>query len=187
MKRIWMLVLALAVVASGAAACSGADSGDGVGGSADAGGSEKASLGVPATQEFDEAQTVARDHGAALGGAGGGASGATGGGDAGYVGAASALPKLGPSVIKTGDVEIEIDRGDFQSSMQRIVGLADRYGGFVLSSSTDGDRARSGTVVLRVPAEDFERALADLKGLGRVTHETVSGEDVGEEFVDLQA
>lgn len=40
---------------------------------------------------------------------------------------------------------------------------------------------------MRIPANRFEAALADLESLGKVRSENISGEDVGQEFVDLQA
>jgi hypothetical protein len=41
--------------------------------------------------------------------------------------------------------------------------------------------------VIRVPADAFERALSDLRRLGDVTDEEISGEDVTDRFVDLEA
>jgi hypothetical protein len=38
-----------------------------------------------------------------------------------------------------------------------------------------------------VPARSFERALAEIEGLGRVESENVTGQDVTQEFVDLEA
>jgi hypothetical protein len=58
----------------------------------------------------------------------------------------------------------------------------------VLSTTTAGDEARSGSLVMRVPADRFEEALADLKDVAvAVTSETVRGEDVTQEFIDLEA
>ncbi len=165
--------IALALVAVGGVACAGGG---------DAGGSADGAAVAPAQQDGSR-ELMDRD-GPALGrpaaDTGSDISGAA-------FGQSAALPKLGPSVIKTGEVEVEVDRGKFQDSMTRALGIASRYGGFVLSSSTDGDRSRSGTVVIRVPAQSFEAALDDLKDLGGVTREKVSGQDVSEEFVDLQA
>ncbi len=101
--------------------------------------------------------------------------------------AGSALPPVGPSVIKIADVELEVPRGDFQESLRDVVALARSHGGFVVSTSTEGEGSRSGTVVLRVAADRFEQALADIGQLGTVEREEVSGEDVSQEFVDLEA
>jgi hypothetical protein len=96
-------------------------------------------------------------------------------------------PAIGPSVIKTADVEVEVKRGDFQDALNQSIGLAGRYGGFVVSTTIDGEDHRSGSVVLRIPANDFERVLASLEGLGEVHNEVVSGRDVSQEFIDLDA
>lgn len=99
----------------------------------------------------------------------------------------AALPQVGPKIIKTADVDVALKRGAFQSGLQQAIQIAGRYQGFVLSTSQTSSGPRHGTVVIRVPQARFETALADLKGLGRVTRENVSGQDVSQEFVDLQA
>lgn len=99
---------------------------------------------------------------------------------------AADLPSVGPSVIKTATLDVSVGT-DIQHSVQQAVAIAGRYGGFVSSSSLESGQSRSGTVVLRVPADRFEIALADLEALGDVRRENVSGEDVGQELVDLQA
>jgi hypothetical protein len=98
-----------------------------------------------------------------------------------------AIPPIGPRVIKTADVSVEVERSALQESIQKIVEVARGHGGFVLSTSVRDEGERRGVVVLRVPADHFETALADAEAIGEVTHEEVSGEDVGQEFVDLAA
>jgi Domain of unknown function (DUF4349) len=101
---------------------------------------------------------------------------------------ASRLPTVGPSVIKTGDVRVRVPNGEFRQSVEEVVSIAGRYpGGFVLSTSIGGGEARLGTIVIRVPARSFERALTDLEALGEVRSENVTGQDVTQEFIDLQA
>ena len=100
---------------------------------------------------------------------------------------ATRLPEVGPSVIKTAELSVEVARGDFQESVQRAVQSAARYGGFVFSTTVDDDSSRSGTIVIRVPSVRFEEALDDLKGLGDTERESISGQDVSQEFVDLRA
>ncbi len=97
------------------------------------------------------------------------------------------LPTVAARVIKTADLEVAVPEGDFRSSVTAAVEMARRHGGFVLSTSVSGGNAGSGRLVLRVPAESFERALADIESLGDVEREVVSGEDVSQEFIDLQA
>jgi hypothetical protein len=100
---------------------------------------------------------------------------------------ASTLPALGPTVIKKAYLDLEVPHDEFQSAMQDASTIAGEHGGYVLSTEvTDADEG-FGSVVIRVPAEEFESALVAAQELGEVQGNTVSGQDVGEEFVDLQA
>jgi hypothetical protein len=100
---------------------------------------------------------------------------------------AARLPGVGPSIIKTADVRIGVARDGVQEAVRRAVSIAGSYGGFVSSTGIDSHGVGRGTVVIRVPSTRFEDALTDLEGLGRVRNENVSGVDVTQEFVDLQA
>ena len=101
-------------------------------------------------------------------------------------GAAMRLPTVGPSVIKTATVEVGV-RDSVEEAVQKATGVAARFGGFVASTTTTSGSDASGTVMLRVPATDFEAALAAIQDLGKLERHSVSGEDVGQEFIDLQA
>lgn len=94
---------------------------------------------------------------------------------------------VGPRVIKTAEVTLEVRDGAFQDAFGDAQQVARRYSGFVTASATSGQQSRSGRVTLRVPAAQFEAALKDLHALGRVRSEDVRGEDVTAEFVDLEA
>ena len=96
-------------------------------------------------------------------------------------------PSLGPSVIKTARVFLRIPKDSFKARFDQATRIAETYDGYVQSSSTAGTRLRSGGMVLRIPASNFERALTDLRALGRVEHQSVEGRDVSAQFVDLAA
>jgi hypothetical protein len=98
-----------------------------------------------------------------------------------------ALPPAGPSVIKTADVSLRVDDSTLHESIRDIVSIARDNGGYVLSTDEQDDQTGRATVVLRIPAASFETALSDAESVGEVTRETVAGEDVGQEFVDLEA
>jgi hypothetical protein len=92
-------------------------------------------------------------------------------------------------VIKTASLEVRVGEGKFQERFSRAGSIAGQFGGFVTGSSTfdgQGDM-KSGTITLRIPADRFEEAVAALKRLGKVTAEDQSGQDVTQEFVDLEA
>ncbi len=95
-------------------------------------------------------------------------------------------------VIRTGELWLDADAPDAIGAS--LANLAGTRGGFVVSSESnrsrdsDGAEVITATVVFRVPSEAFDEALAAAKALGkRVTNEKVTGQDVTEEYVDLEA
>lgn len=89
-------------------------------------------------------------------------------------------------VIRTGALFIEVD--DFDAAVRRIIIIAEGAGGFVATSSySQGQGTPQGSFVLRVPAPRFSGVLTALEELGRVRERRIGGQDVSEEFVDLQA
>jgi len=62
--------------------------------------------------------------------------------------------------------------------------------GFISSSDirTRDDETQYGTVTIRVPVKDFEKSVNELKKIAEVVQsESLSGVDVTEEFVDMEA
>jgi hypothetical protein len=90
-------------------------------------------------------------------------------------------------IVKTADLGIRAK--DVRESAARAQQVADQFGGSVLSSQINqGDGSISADLVLSVPSPEFEAALDELRGIGKeVTTDTVRGEDVTEEFVDLES
>jgi hypothetical protein len=90
-------------------------------------------------------------------------------------------------IVKTAELGLRAeDVRESAAEAQRIVA---GFGGSVLSARVDdADGGTYAELVLTVPSERFEEALDELRGLGRrVTTDTVTGEDVTEEFVDLRS
>lgn len=189
-KRLVAIGMLMFILAS--VACAGDDSADTAAGGGDGGRSYEAEMQQmdrPA-RAADQGEAGSGSRGMAVAGSTGYASGssksaadtdslATGG-------TATRLPEVGPSVIKTATVDIGVADDEVDESINEAISVAGRYGGFVLSSQL-GRRDSGGTLTMRIPAERFEAALADLEGLGKVRRESISGEDVGQEFVDLEA
>ncbi len=90
-------------------------------------------------------------------------------------------------VVKT--AELGIRAGDVRGSAEEARRAAERFGGEVLSSRVyAGSGPVSADLVLSVPSGEFEAVLDELRGLGeRVTTDTLEGQDVTEEFVDLES
>jgi hypothetical protein len=97
------------------------------------------------------------------------------------------LPGISQRIIKTASVTVHVRKGTFDQRFQQAALVASRHGGFISSSRTNEARRPSGTLVIRVPASQFELAMGELKALGSVRGEHISGEDVTAHFVDLQA
>lgn len=95
-------------------------------------------------------------------------------------------------IIRT--AQITIETGSVEETCNRIEMLAASFGGYVQQSSihrnADGPDSKeqlSGSVQIAVPSEMFDQILTQLTDLGRVLHKNVSGQDVTEEYVDLEA
>jgi len=90
-------------------------------------------------------------------------------------------------IIKTAYITIEVK--DVPGSVDTLKALVTAKGGYLSSSSiSEGYNKRlSGTVVLRIPQAEFDNTLAGVKGTGTVKSVSTQGEDVTEEYVDIQA
>jgi hypothetical protein len=67
----------------------------------------------------------------------------------------------------------------------QAVALAERHGGFVEENSDGGES--SARLLLRIPTQSFKGALVGIEGLGEVIHRSVQGEDVTEQYIDVEA
>ena len=87
-------------------------------------------------------------------------------------------------IIRTVDMSIVVD--DIQATMDEISKLADRSGGWVVS--TDRREKHSGWISIRIPAVDLESSIEALRGIAKdVESETSTSKDVTDEYYDLQS
>ncbi len=75
-----------------------------------------------------------------------------------------------------------------------IAAMAEALGGFVVSSNTyqstfgDGVLATQASITIRVPADSLDQALDEIKnGAVEVRSENITGQDVTQEYTDLQS
>ncbi len=97
------------------------------------------------------------------------------------------LGDFGFKVVKTANLGIRSTK--VRESAARAQQTAANAGGSVLSSQVyrNGDSVTA-QLVLSVPSEEFERVLDELRSLGKkVTTDSISGQDVTEEYVDLKS
>jgi hypothetical protein len=90
-------------------------------------------------------------------------------------------------IIKTASLTIEVK--DVPGSIESLKVIAATKGGYLSSTNVQKNynNQLTGTVIIRIPQAEFENALTGVKTLGTVKSASTQGEDVTEEYVDLQA
>jgi hypothetical protein len=104
----------------------------------------------------------------------------------------NSVPAQQRMVIENADLSIVV--ADPQSKMQAIATMAERLGGFVVSSKiqeiniSGGGKAPEGSMTIRVPSEHLNAALAEIKEeIVELRSESRSGQDVTQEYTDLSS
>jgi len=94
---------------------------------------------------------------------------------------------LAPMIVRTAALSITVQ--EFDKARSRLDEILARHRGHLggLQISTPPDHGRVLNGVLRVPVGQMDKALIDLKSLGRVDSESQNGEEVTAQYVDLQA
>lgn len=99
-------------------------------------------------------------------------------------GAPSARRRL---VVVRGSITVEVK--DLAAAAADVKKAAADLGGFVAGTSEQADAAgrKYGSVTVRCPADRYEELLGRARALGEVESQSSTGEDVTEEFYDLEA
>jgi hypothetical protein len=90
-------------------------------------------------------------------------------------------------IIKTADVTLEVSNVSGAAAAVEAIGTG--AGGYVSTTNlgTDYNGQPYGTVVIRIPAAQFDSALSGVQAIGKVTTISTQGQDVTAEYVDVQA
>lgn len=96
-------------------------------------------------------------------------------------------------IIRNATLALEVESPS--RSLPRVASIAESLGGYVVTSESRQRGGEGGrqtyevvTAQLRVPAARFDEALNQLRAVGgRVTEEKIGGQDVTEEYIDLEA
>lgn len=94
-------------------------------------------------------------------------------------------------IIRNADIKIETNSPE--ESQQKIAQIAEVKNGFVIETSQTSSDVQATTrdvvnMTIRVPAAKFDEAITEIRATGnRVIQETVKGQDVTEEFIDIEA
>ncbi len=95
-------------------------------------------------------------------------------------------------VIRTAELRLRVDPGNFESTVAQIRSLAKDSGGYVsagqasIGHNFDGPYT-TGWYTIRIPQTEFEAALAQAETLGVRTAFEVSSQDISADYVDLES
>jgi hypothetical protein len=96
-------------------------------------------------------------------------------------------------IIRNAELTLEVPQTT--DTQQKIMSIAEAHGGFVVTSEAKqreseepAQRTLDIKLVVRIPENQFGAALDQIRGLGgNVSEAKISGQDVTEEFIDLEA
>jgi hypothetical protein len=96
-------------------------------------------------------------------------------------------------IIRNAELTLELDSPE--EAQRRIAAIAEKHGGFVVNSESRQNNGNQQTaprisinVIVRVPAASFAEAVKEIEQTGgNVLHRKITGQDVTEEFIDLEA
>ena len=105
----------------------------------------------------------------------------------------AASQAIARKIIRNGNVTLEVSSP--AESQHKLFSIAEGRGGFVVTSemsqqsSDDNSKpAQSVNLILRLPALQFDHAMEEIRGIAtRLLQEKRTGQDVTEEFIDLEA
>lgn len=90
-------------------------------------------------------------------------------------------------IVRNAELTLETD--DPTAAYRRIAAIAEQAGGFVVTSeSQQSGRSTTVDVTARVPADRFAATVDAMRAVGsRIVRDKITGQDVTEEYVDLEA
>jgi hypothetical protein len=96
------------------------------------------------------------------------------------------LPQFDRKIIKNATIKLEAEQ--VFSALNQVTLLSSQYGGYVMNSRSWYEQDYPHALYsFAVPVERFEEALEQVRHLGKVLDETSSGQDVTDQYVDLEA
>ena len=93
----------------------------------------------------------------------------------------------GSMLVRTGQASLQVDT--LETGIARVRDVARRTGAVIANTSMEGGKqqTRAASLELRIPSERFDEAVNGLAPIGKLESVNVSVQDVGEEYVDVQA
>jgi len=96
------------------------------------------------------------------------------------------LPKV-RKLIKSAELNLEVVNCD--ETAKKIAEIVNSLSGIIIDSSIEKyqNEAKKGSTLFKVQPKDFDAVLTKIKELGKLDSQRIAGEDVTEEYVDLEA
>lgn len=96
----------------------------------------------------------------------------------------SAAPSM---IIRTGQAWIDVD--SLAAAISAVHAMAARVGGFIANTSIQSGEGQqhAATLEIKIPSANYDQAMSGLNGIGELRSSTTTAEDVGEEYVDVNA
>ncbi|HKW48124.1 MAG TPA: DUF4349 domain-containing protein [Gemmatimonadaceae bacterium] len=93
----------------------------------------------------------------------------------------------GSMLVRVGKASVQVE--SLETGISRVRDMARRTGAIIANTSMeDGkEQTRAASLELRIPSEHFDEAVNGLSPIGKLEAVNVDVQDVGEEFVDVQA
>lgn len=106
-------------------------------------------------------------------------------------GESTVIERSNRMIVKNADIRLMVNNTD--TAIARVTQIVGDSGGYIVSSRVwyqdyYGNNLKYASITVGVPADEFERALIRLRDLAvSVVDESASGDDVTEQYVDLQS
>ncbi|HEV8124452.1 MAG TPA: DUF4349 domain-containing protein [Gemmatimonadales bacterium] len=90
-------------------------------------------------------------------------------------------------IIRTGQAWIDVDSLD--AAIAAVHAMATRVGGFIANTTIQSGEGQqhAATLEIKIPSANYDLAMSGLTGIGKLRSSTTTAEDVGEEYVDVNA
>lgn len=108
---------------------------------------------------------------------------------------AEEAPSEQPQAVMTTDrmiihhAQLQVKVKEFEQAQLKIEKKVTEYGGYIVESNIyrQDTEAVSGTMIIRIPEKHFQSFLKDAEETATILERNVTGQDVTEQFVDLQS
>jgi hypothetical protein len=103
---------------------------------------------------------------------------------------AATVPE-GPRVQRSASIVLQVADGRFDRALDEVIAVAEAAGGYISGQNAQapdqGQPLRSGQVTFEVPTGQFDTVVTSIRGKGTAQSVVISGNDVSQQYVDLQA